>query len=707
MKNILLRLFLLLYFSINLSANTITLTKEEKEFISSTPQVTIAMMPNFIPFTYAVGDKVVGFEHDLLKLITAKTGLEFKKTIGNWTTIYNAFKAKEVDMISSISYKKEREPFTSFTSSYYEVPIMVFVRDDFGEYNGLKSLKNKKVGIVKDVFYSKDLEEIGTMDLIYFKSKEDLLKALVIGKIDALVQNLTNITYLIKKNVYTNIKLADELTLPNLAKEDLHFGVQLEKPIIASIFQKGLNTITQEEKEDLANKWIGAPKQYGSSHIELDEIETAYLDMKVIKYCIDPNWMPFESFSENGEHIGMSADYVNLFKKMIPTKFEVVKTTSWNHSFEFIQQHKCDMLTLTMNTPKNNKYLNFTSPYLEIPLVVATKLDVPFIDTLIDLKDKKIGVLKGYTSISDLKNKYPSLDFVEVENTDNGLNKVSQGKFFAYIGTLASIGYKFQTKYYGELKIAGKLSESWKLGIGVRKDDKILLGILEKIVNNITKEHHRDILNKWVSIKYEKGIDYSLVWKVATVLIFLLLLVVYWNRKIAKAQIEIEKKNKELEKLATIDKLTNIYNRAKLEELLQIEIDRSDRLNHIFGVVILDIDYFKDVNDQYGHQVGDDVLIEISNLLKRNTRKIDYVFRYGGEEFIIICPESLQDDVVNFTEALRLRIAKFDFPNVGKKTASFGIAMYQKGDTIDSIIKRADDALYTAKNGGRNRVVLS
>ena len=714
MKILFIQLFLILFFSIESIANSISFTKEENDFINKNQIIKVAMMPDFTPFSYYIENIPVGFEHDMLKIISERTGLKFEKVIDKWTTIYNAFRNKEVDMITSISYKKFREPFTSFTSSYYDIPIMIFVRDDFGEYNGIKSLKNKKVGVLKDVFYIQELENLNSMNLVFYDNYDDLTKDLVFGKIDALIQNLTNINYLIKKNVYTNLKLASELILPNTTNEDLRFGVQPENPILSSIIQKALTSITKEEKTNLVNKWIGSIKEYGGRNLELEEKEITYLDSKLIKYCINPNGLPFEGLNDKGEHIGISSDYYKLFEKILSAKFELIKTESWSQSINYIKEKKCDMLALGMETPQRKEFLNFTSNYLEVPLVVATRVNVPFINEIMDLEGKEIGIIKDDAFVKILREKYPSLNIIEVNDIYDGLDQVKNGKLFAYIDTLASIGYEFQTKYFGELKIAGKISENLKLSIAVVKDDKTLLNILQKTINSITNETHRKIFNKWIPISYEKSIDYDLILKIFISVILLIILIVYWNTKIIKAnnllkeaQKAIEEKNKELERLSITDKLTDLYNRRKIDELLQNEIDRYERNGRTFGFAILDIDYFKDVNDTYGHQVGDKILFQIANILKENLRKTDFVGRFGGEEFVIICPESDIQNTRKLIENFRIIIENYDFEIIKHKTASFGVTIVKKGDTVDSILKRADKALYESKNNGRNKVSVN
>ncbi|MEH6443511.1 MAG: transporter substrate-binding domain-containing protein [Oceanospirillaceae bacterium] len=713
MKLLFAQLFFIL-FSMQAIASTLILTEEEQAYIKKNPLMKVAMMPDFTPFSYTIDKQAIGFEHDLLAIIAQRTGFKFEKRMGKWTDIYNAFKNKDVDIISSISYKEFREPFTQFTSAYYNIPIMIFVKDNFGEYHGLKSLKGKKVGVLKDVFYIEELKKLDSMNLVYYDNYSDLTKDLVFGKIDALMQNLTNINFLIKKHLYTNITLASELILPNTKREDLRFGVQPEKPLLSAILQKALNSISKKEQQALSDKWVGSIKEYVGGHIELNKEEVAYVNTKHIKYCINPKGLPFEGLNEKGEHVGMSADYYDLFTRMLSAQFELVKTASWNESLAFVQQGKCDMLALGMRTPQRAKQLNFTSSYLHVPLVVATRVDVPFINHILALEGEKIGIIKGDAFVKILRTKYPSLTIVEVQDIYDGLDKVKEGELFAFIDTLASIGYEFQSKYFGELKIAGKIAQTLELSMAVRKDDITLLNILQKAINNTTNDLHRKILTNWIPIRYEKSMDYMLIWQVSSAAILLVMLIMYWNTKIIKAnrllkkaQKDIEEKNKALNRLALTDNLTNLFNRRKLEELLQSELDRKDRFDHAFCVSILDIDHFKAVNDTYGHQKGDSVLIEIAAILQHNLRKTDYVGRFGGEEFIIIFPESEIEEVAKLLESFRLKIANHGFTGIGNKTASFGFTLSKDGDTLETIIARADNALYEAKNSGRNKVVAN
>ncbi|QKJ23318.1 GGDEF domain-containing protein [Poseidonibacter lekithochrous] len=198
---------------------------------------------------------------------------------------------------------------------------------------------------------------------------------------------------------------------------------------------------------------------------------------------------------------------------------------------------------------------------------------------------------------------------------------------------------------------------------------------------------------------------------------FMVSYLLYWYRhyelkiftkmfQVNKLKEELEEKNKELKRIAITDKLTNIYNRVKLDSKMEAEMNRAQRFGHGFSIIIIDIDYFKEVNDNYGHQIGDCVLIEMANLLKSHVRNTDTLGRWGGEEFLIICPETKEEGVLKLANNLQKTIEENTFSTIGSKTASFGITTYINGDNTNSILKRADDALYKAKTTGRNKVEI-
>ena len=163
----------------------------------------------------------------------------------------------------------------------------------------------------------------------------------------------------------------------------------------------------------------------------------------------------------------------------------------------------------------------------------------------------------------------------------------------------------------------------------------------------------------------------------------------------------------DLEKLATTDRLTQAFNRTKFQEVIKQELERAKRYYHSLSVAMFDIDHFKKVNDTYGHAVGDSVLQTLTKIVKENLREIDYLVRWGGEEFILIAPETDIERARVLAERIRKATESYKFDQAGTITVSFGITEYKPDDTEDTLIKRADDAMYEAKKKGRNRVEVS
>jgi len=167
---------------------------------------------------------------------------------------------------------------------------------------------------------------------------------------------------------------------------------------------------------------------------------------------------------------------------------------------------------------------------------------------------------------------------------------------------------------------------------------------------------------------------------------------------------EIEEQHAATSKKAYIDGLTQIYNRNKFDEIFSEEIKRTQRYNNPFSIAILDIDKFKNVNDTYGHLIGDEVLITMAQTLNNNIRETDTLARWGGEEFVILFKNTTLSEAKEVAQALTNKIEENRHAIAGTVTASFGCTEYKDGDSTQSIFKRCDDALYMAKENGRNRV---
>lgn len=179
---------------------------------------------------------------------------------------------------------------------------------------------------------------------------------------------------------------------------------------------------------------------------------------------------------------------------------------------------------------------------------------------------------------------------------------------------------------------------------------------------------------------------------------FIIIIFTFISKKYVRDNLEVS---------VLFDPLTKAYNRRYFTEVINHEIEKVRRSKGRFSLIMLDIDHFKSVNDIYGHTVGDHVLKEMVQVIKKNIRKYDIVSRIGGEEFTILLPNTEIEYAYGLAERIRKSIEEYKFIDDYNITVSLGITHYENGDTLDTILKRSDDALYTSKNSGRNRTSIS
>jgi len=177
------------------------------------------------------------------------------------------------------------------------------------------------------------------------------------------------------------------------------------------------------------------------------------------------------------------------------------------------------------------------------------------------------------------------------------------------------------------------------------------------------------------------------------------------NKLVSEKTVDIKDAYHQLEEAVVKDHLTGLYNRNKFDDVLLQEIKRSNRYSSIFSLIICDLDHFKIVNDLHGHLIGDQVLQSIADIISCTVRETDTSYRWGGEEFTIILPETGNEKAFGIAERIKEKIAGTEFVKSLTVTASFGITEFIQGDKIDTIFNRADQALYRAKREGRNRIV--
>ena len=697
MKWIMHGMLLLLLSNITVSAHGILLTQEEQDYISKNPTIKVSNELDWYPYDFFEHNSANGYAVDLFKFLAKDVGLRVDFVTANWSTLYKKFEAKEIDILYPAKKTKKRESIALFSEKFIKMRLSLVTKSKREDIKSLEDMKGKTLGLVKNWSSSNYIKKTYA-DINYkeFDTSTEMLEAVAFGLVDGGVEDFFTANYIIKQEMFSNLHVVSKISLDNEDGYNLHLMFQKENQILQSIFNKALNHVSEEDILKLKSKWLGVLKKEKRS-LKLSLNEKQYIkDKKVVKMCIDPNWMPLEMI-QDGLHIGMTSDYMRLIEEAISIPIELVHTKTWIESIEFAKKRKCDIFSLAMATPERKQYMNFTKPYLKIPLVLVSTLNEIFYYDISLIKDKPIGIVRGYAYGEILKVKYPNMNLIEVENLSDGLDRVEKKELFGLIGTLATVAYEIQREYFGSLKIVGNFNQEWELGVGVRNDEHFLLSIMEKAIDSIDEYEHQKILNRWISVKYDRKVDYTHLYQFLVLVFILYIFMIY-------RQYQLKKYNQKLEILSVTDKLTGLYNRLKLDDVMRHEKNLFDRFHRPLSIIILDIDDFKKVNDKYGHKVGDEVLQDIAKITLKNKRKTDVIGRWGGEEFLVICHETDLDGAVKLAEKFRKVISSHKFLHISTLSASFGVAEFERTENIENVFIRADEGLYKAKKSGKNRV---
>jgi len=406
-------------------------------------------------------------------------------------------------------------------------------------------------------------------------------------------------------------------------------------------------------------------------------------EKKEIPLIVDttPNWPPFNIY-KNGHLYGIGVDFWKTIAKKAKLKYHFKIVNYWPNVLKDIKEKKADLTINTSETPERKKYALFSKPYISFPLAIICRNDESF-NSINDINSLAVG--KNFSAEKLMKEHYPNLNYIETKTTFDALNLVKNKKADCAVDILPTILWIINQNHLMNLQIAFKTSFKFNVQIMIRNDKGYLVDEINKAIDEITPQERQAIVNRYLkTIVIEKS------HKINKWLIFGLIFIVLLGIGIyLKSKEKVEK----IEKEALNDELTSILNRrGVLEEIKNVKKG---------SILFFDIDYFKKFNDTYGHDFGDYVLKEMGKILKETFRKSDIVGRWGGEEFIVVLPDTEYDVGLKLAEKLRKRVQNYDFKNK-KVTISIGVSEF-RGD-FEKALKKADIALYKAKNSGRNQV---
>ncbi|MDY0212923.1 MAG: transporter substrate-binding domain-containing protein [Desulfuromonadaceae bacterium] len=699
---------------VSADAYLLDLTTAEREFLQTHPTFKAHAERGYHPFVYVKNGEARGFTVDLTNILTRRLGVEVEYiTDQSWEEAMAGLKRQEIDIVLNMVNTPSRREFAYFTDPFLTTYTGLATRKNGSGAKSLEALHGRRVGVIRGYWHEDFLiQYYPQIEVVTFPDHITCLEALAVGNVDAVMSSNPVLIYHIRQHYMLGLETWPVLEAEHFRRIEEGYGVRKDMPLLAAALQKALDSIPDESLNELRQRWqiddVAEPSLLSLSGEERRHLET----LGEVRLCIDPDKMPLEGIDQHGNYTGLSSDYFALLQEQLPIPIRFVPTTSWTETLQKIENGECDLLALVSPTSERKKILNFTRPYLFLPLVVATRGEEMFIEDIRQLSGLRIGSVGGYAATEEFRKRYPAIELVETKNVSEGIRMVSRGEIYGFVGTVAAIGEAIREQGLDAVKISGHINMTLGLGVGVRKDDPLLCDIMDRAIVALGPGEGQRLYGRWVAVTYRQGVNFVVVILSGIGAVILLAGFVWRNRRLTQLHSELllthqqlEEKSQELRLLSVTDSLTGLYNRRKVETDFAHECLRMQRYPSALSVILLDIDHFKKVNDNFGHQAGDRVLCGIAETLRHRVRTSDIVGRWGGEEFMLVLPQTTLSEAAALAEDLRREINALDFNPIPPQSASFGVATVEDGDDRAGVFQRADRALYLAKDSGRNIVV--
>ncbi|WP_419783638.1 transporter substrate-binding domain-containing protein [Maridesulfovibrio sp.] len=562
------------------AGSSVVLTNEEKRYIQQNPILLLASTPNWPPFEMKLEDGTyAGIAADYIRLAASKVGLDIEPVFDtSWQAQMKKLQIGKVDAAPGLNETSKRLRDFIFTKPYMEYYSAIFTTADREDIFSAEDLFGKTVALEDGYAIACNLQaDYPEIKILLVKTTQEALEAVVTGQADAYIGNQIVASYFIKKYTLLDLKMV------SLWKTDLpgqiRVAVAKDNSILRDILQKGLDAIGKDEKQSILYCYFNE-SDFQQKVFSLTKEQWSWLKSHPqLKLGMYPQSAPLEFVDMDGNIHGISSEYLKFIQGKINVSITPVSGLNWKEVLQYAKEGRLDILSSVAKTPAKEKYLLFTDPYIEFPIVVFSSKQTPLISQLSDILDDRIAVVDGYATHEYLISDYPELELVIYPTVLDAINAVSLGKVDWFINDLATSSYVIEQKGITNLKVAAATDYVMPLAMAVRKDLPELLEILNKALSVISDDQAEEFNGKWLALKFDHGLDIYTVmtWALPITggVLLIIGLIVLWNRKLGSEISERKKAQAELaETLSSLDEKNEMLEglSAKLAKYLSPQV---------------------------------------------------------------------------------------------------------------------------------------
>ncbi|MBA6392153.1 transporter substrate-binding domain-containing protein [Colwellia sp. BRX10-3] len=681
--------------------------------------ITFSYSNNQMPFsgTSSAGN-AQGFFIELWKMWAKSSGLEAEFIVGN-SNEFNQTNKNMADIhITSVTNENNIADST-LGPIIYSIDYGLFFSNDIDKVLHLSEIKNKSIGVVPTPSFIKDIQnKVLSTPIIYFDNYAAMFEAVERGELDVIGGQSDII-----ENYLIEYKLQSIYSKFNgyIFKRDVHAILNKVNPKLSQLIAEGFEATALEDLVTLEKKWhLDQSSGFFKAQLAvlaLTEQEALWVkENNVVKFGITKNWIPVEFIDKYGEVKGINPDIFQLMSKRLNIKIDYVVHDNFNELYQALLAGDVDVIGSVVATEKRKEEVLFTHSYWSMPWVILHPRELGKQLNLDDFSGKTLAIAKGYYLISIIRKNFPLIDLRLVDDSEEGLLAIQKGIVDGFIDSLSSGTELLKRESLVSLSVS-VLEEVDKNSnhLAVNKSLPMLVNVLNKAVLSISDLDSQQIYEKWFDINIETGLDKSVVLRVAlqvgVLTIMIIIIIMVWNRRLYREIKNRKKLEEKMQYMATHDDLTGLANRVLLKDRLNKAITFHQRQKLLVAVLFIDLDGFKDINDNHGHDIGDELLIEVAARLLGCVRESDTVVRFGGDEFVLLLTGLHNHDEAAYVADKVLKLIQQPIQlselsaNIG---CSIGIAMFpDDGDSDNELLKVADSLMYDVKAAGKNHYAFN
>jgi diguanylate cyclase (GGDEF)-like protein len=665
----------------------------------------------------SIGD-VQGIFVDLWRLWSKKTGIAVSFVPNQSEDSLAYLRKGRIDV--QMAQVENAEKFAGLKPAYhlYNIYSSLFY-DSESDLTDPAQLKNATLGLLHTASFRAQLQQqFPDAKIKVFATVDQMIEAVLKKQLTGfLASDVITRERLVQSSSQGSFKL-----FPGIRYESAVYSlIRTNEDDLYQNIQQGFSQISLDEMVRIENRWLskeaGAYFQTFRDKVPLTTAERQWLNQhQQIRVGVMSDWRPVEFVDDKGEAQGITSDVLKLLNQRLDVQFVPTPYKDWDLLLKDYKSGKLQMVANISDLPERRSFSSFSLDYWTLQWIMIGKHDAQFDAKVALMPAQRIAIMREYQFVKQLKKDFPQHQVIEVDSLSQGLEMVVAGRADFVLDTVVASGIAMRDPRYVNLRAYLPTDlPVYPSYFGVHKDLPELLVILNKGIKTINDADRKSLQDKWLNLEIKQGLDqnrvFTLVLQIAGLSLVVIIGFLIWNFSLRR-EVNLRRKVEEkMRFMAGHDDLTQLPNRSLLIERLQTALHQHARHNEMLALMFIDLDGFKQVNDQHGHDLGDEMLVKLSALLSHCVRKTDTVARFGGDEFVILLTGLVdRDDAAIVAEKILLYLQEPLMLSACQATvgASIGIAIYpHDGTDAATLLKSADKLMYQVKQQGKSQYRFS